>query len=103
MVRVYLMSVHSKVLLDLPPPHHHHHHHNHHTQKCSKNQHTREFEDVPLLSLCTLYLHACQVRVTVDVPVVQFMYLVFTRMPGESYCECTSDGVYVPCIYTHAR
>ena len=35
--------------------------------------------------LCTLYLHACQVRV---------MYLVFTCMPGESY---------VPCIYMHAR
>ena len=26
------------------------------------------------------------------------MYLVFTRMPGTS-----SGGVYVPCIYTHAR
>ena len=71
------------------------------------------------------YLHACQVRVTVNVPLVQFMYLVFTRMPGESYCGniplmefmylvftripgesycgCTSGGVYVPCIYTHAR
>ena len=91
-----------------PPPHHHHYHHNHHTQKCSKNQHTREFEDVPLLSLCTLYLHACQwellwmylwcslctlylhacqVRVTVNVPLMEFMYLVFTRMPGESYCR----------------
>ena len=39
-------------------------------------------------SLCTLYLLACQVRVTIgttDVPLVEFMYLVFTRMPGESY------------------
>ena len=54
-------------------------------------------------SLCTLYLHACQVRVTVNVLLMEFMYLVFTRMAGESYCECTSDGVYVPCIYTHAR
>ena len=60
--------------------------------------------------LCTLYLHACQVRVTVgdsglccctcvlyfernnnnnkpteDVSVVVLMYLVFTRVPGESY------------------
>ena len=54
-----------------------------------------------------------------DVPLVEFMYLVFTRMPGESYrrrlrslllylcyvfqavplVEFTS----VPCIYTHAR
>ena len=32
-------------------------------------------------SLCTLHLHACQVRVG----------------------GCTSGGVYVPCIYTHAR
>ena len=22
-----------------------------------------------------------------DVPLVEFMYLVFTRMPGESYCR----------------
>ena len=47
-------------------------------------------------SLCTLYLLACQVRVTadrslkkkkkkIDVPLVEFMYHVFTRMPGESY------------------
>ena len=36
-------------------------------------------------SLCTLYLPACQVRVTVDVPLVESMYLVFTGMPGESY------------------
>ena len=38
-------------------------------------------------SLCTLYLHLCQVRVTVNVPLVEFMYLVFTRMPGKSYCR----------------
>ena len=38
-------------------------------------------------SLCTLYLHVCQVRVTVcdSVPLVEFMYLVFTRMSGEGY------------------
>ena len=78
-------------------------------------------------------LLACQVRVAV--PLVEFMYLVFTRMPGESRCtsrvefmylvfsrgipgesRCTSrvefmylvftrmpGGVYVPCIYSHAR
>ena len=23
-----------------------------------------------------------------DVPLVEFMYLVFSRMPGESYCRC---------------
>ena len=38
---------------------------------------------------------------------MEFVYLVFTRMPGESYCRrlrgCTSGGVCVPCIYTHAR
>ena len=54
-------------------------------------------------SLRTLYLHACQVIVTVDVPLVEFMYLVFTRMPGDSDCGRTSGGVYLPCIYTHAR
>ena len=48
-------------------------------------------------SLCTLYFHACQVRVTVGNTglcyctcvmrniLMEFMYLVFTRMPGESY------------------
>ena len=43
-------------------------------------------------------------RVTVeDVALVEFMYLVFTRMPGDSYRRgCTSGGVYVPCVYTHA-
>ena len=38
-----------------------------------------------------------------DVPLVEFMYLVFTGMPGETYFGCTSGGVYVPCIYRHAR
>ena len=32
-------------------------------------------------SLCSLYLHACQVRV----PLMEFMYLVFIRMQGEIY------------------
>ena len=103
-------------------------------------------------SLRSLYLHVCQVRVTVlrsslcyqeNVSLAEFMYLVLTRMPGESYrtevffvlvtrmylwwslctlylhacqvrvtvlrsslCylrECISGGVYVPCTYTHAR
>ena len=55
-------------------------------------------------SLCTLYLHACQVRVTLgdsglwfinstrgtpDMLLVEFMYLVFTCMPGESYRRVT--------------
>ena len=78
-------------------------------------------------SLCTLYLHPCHIRVTIkeDVPLVEFMYLVFTpmphknhhkrglvefmylvftRMPGESYRTrgCTSGGVYVTCILMHA-
>ena len=34
-----------------------------------------------------MYLHACQVRGTVDVPLVEFMYLVFYFMPGENYCR----------------
>ena len=52
-----------------------------------------------------------------EVPLVEFMYLVFTRISGESYlwwslctlylhaCQMkvTSGGVYVPCIYTHIR
>ena len=60
-----------------------------------------------------------------DVPVVEFMYLAFIRMPSECYrrrlrslllclkmylwrslctmyLKCTSGGVNVPCIYTHA-
>ena len=53
------------------------------------------------------------------VPLVELMYLVFTRMPGESYCTrlgslllCLCyvfqavpvvEFINVPCIYTHAR
>ena len=58
-------------------------------------------------SLCTLNLLACQVRY---IPLVEFMYPEFTRMPGEIYlwwslytpyllaCQVrfTSGGVYVP-------
>ena len=33
-----------------------------------------------------MYLHACQVIVTVNVPLVEFTYLVFTRMPGDIDC-----------------
>ena len=58
---------------------------------------------------------------TKDAPLVEFMYLVFTRMPGERMylwwslyslyiyaCQVRvtvgdSCGVYVPCIYMHAR
>ena len=45
------------------------------------------------MELCTLYLHACQVRVTVS-------------DSGLCCClcrGCTSGGDYAPCIYTHAR
>ena len=65
----------------------------------------------------------CILQILEDVPLVEFMSLVFTHMPGEilrmhlwwSLCTlylhacqvrfwgCTSGGVYVPCIYTHAR
>ena len=45
---------------------------------------------------CIKTLLACQVRVH---PLVEFMHLVFTRIP----CESTySGGVYMPCIYSHA-
>ena len=64
-----------------------------------------------LYSLCTMFSHPiCLFNMTVsefwgvgpffqvkDVPLVEFMSLVFTCMPG-----CTS-AVYVPCIYLHAR
>ena len=62
-----------------------------------------------------IYTHAN----TEDVPLVEFMYLVFTRMQIQkmylwwSLCTLylhackhrrgTSGGVYVPCIYTHAN
>ena len=38
-----------------------------------------EFMYVVLWNLCALYLHP------LDVPVIEFMYLVFTCLPGESY------------------
>ena len=37
-----------------------------------------------------------------NVPLVVFMCLIFTRMPGESYRRVYLCGVYVPCIYVHA-
>ena len=30
-----------------------------------------------------------------NVPLLELMYLVFTRMPGESYCRCLYCCVYV--------
>ena len=66
--------------------------------------------DLSWWSLCTLNLLACQVRY---LPLVEFMYPEFTLMTGEIYPWCpyllarhvrvTSGGVYVPCIYSHAR
>ena len=41
-------------------------------------------EDVPLVELCTLELLACYLD---GEPQVELMYLVFTRMPGESYLK----------------
>lgn len=35
-----------------------------------------------------------------DVQLVGFMYLVFSRMLGESYCRHTSGRVYVPYTYS---
>ena len=57
--------------------------------------------DVPIVEFTYLVFTRMPVRVT-DVPLVEFTYLVFTRMPAESY-RCTSSGVYVPRVYTHAR
>ena len=55
-----------------------------------------------------------------NLTLVEFMYLSYTRMPGEIGCTsggvyvpvsytrvpgeigCTSGGVYVPCVYSHA-
>ena len=47
---------------------------------------------VVLVTLWTLHLHACQVRVAVGNSCLccctcEFMYLGFTRMPGESCCR----------------
>ena len=80
-------------------------------------------------SLCTLYSLACQVRVTVvasglccwihvnrirlssvflldsfclawkDVPLVEFMYPVFARTPGGSYCRCFKPLLLSSCDF----
>ena len=42
-------------------------------------------------------------RVRVHVPLVGFTYFVFTCMSSESKGACIFGGVYVPCIYLHAR
>ena len=35
-----------------------------------------------------------------DVPLVEFMYLVFTRMPGESYCRRPGSLLlYLCCVF----
>ena len=52
-------------------------------------------EDVPLVELPE---NVPLMELPEDVPLVEFTYLVFTRMLGTS-----SGGIYVPCIYTHAR
>ena len=39
--------------------------------------------------LCTLYLHLCQVRITI--------------WKGDNLWGCTSGGVYLPCTDTHTR
>ena len=49
------------------------------------------------LAPCIKCLLASQVRVP---PLVEFMHLVFTRMPSES---TSSGGVYAACIYSDAR
>ena len=111
MVRVYFMSIQSKVILvtplptttTTPPPHTHTHRDvvKISTQgslrmylcwsSCTTCIYTHARWELLCMylwcSLCTLYLHACQVRVTVYVRLVEFMHLVFTRMPGESYCR----------------
>ena len=57
--------------------------HRTHFKHCSEASNHLKIRMYLWWSLCTLYLHACQVRVTVDIPLVEFMYLVFTYMPGE--------------------
>ena len=50
-------------------------------------------EVLPWWSLCTLYLHSCQASVTVG-------------DSGLCCCVCVKSypgGVYVPCVYLHAR
>ena len=37
-----------------------------------------------------------------DVPLVEFMYLVFTRMPGESYCRRLRSSVLYLCYVFRA-
>ena len=54
--------------------------------------------------MVTLTWYACKYKVQAkDVP-GGVMSLVFTLMPGESYCRRLIHlWSYVPCIYTHAR
>ena len=81
--------------------------------------HKHKLHNILRWSLCTLCLLLCQVRFTCHTntaqtpqhPQVEFMYLVFTRVPGESYLShkhntsstTSSGGVDVHCIYLHAR
>ena len=67
-----------------------------------QNQYTRELRKRMYLwwSLCTCYILACQWELPYEiVPLVQFMYLVFTRMPGElplSLLLCLRDVFRAP-------
>ena len=65
-----------------------------------RNTSTTTNEDLSRLPELTWYVSPCNPE---DVPLVEFVYLVFTRMSGESYRGYTFGGLHVPCIYTHAR
>ena len=59
-----------------------------------------EVHPVPGMRVNTGYMTETPPEVHLYEDAVEFMYLVLTRMPGRG---CTSGGVYIPCIYTHAR
>ena len=61
-----------------------------------------------LLRLPQQFAHTSDSAQATDVPLVEFIDPVFTRMPGTQERQCSSDrrtfgGVYRSCIYSHAR
>ena len=57
-----------------------------------ENYHLKRWQPLRMYlwwGLCTLYLHLCQVRITI--------------WKGDNLWGCTSGGVYLPCTDTHTR
>ena len=59
--------------------------------------------DVPLVEFMYLIFTRMPGENYRRVPLVEFMYLVFTRVPGESYCRRPRSLVVCACVTSFER